>query len=126
MKPTHAVAFASLVSFAAGVGAMWAQQQGQTTREPQFENELGRAWKTTILPNQPLTLHRHEHARALIALTDVKLDVVDKDNKKLTSYDWKAGKAYWLEADPPGQMHADVNVTGKPVQVIVVEYKKDK
>jgi len=121
------IAIACVVSFAAGAGVMWAQQKSQaTTREPQFENELARAWKTTIMPNQPLVPHRHEHGRALIALTDVKLDVVDKNNKKQTSYDWKAGKAYWLDADPPGQTHADVNVTGKPVQVIVVEFKKDK
>ena len=78
------------------------------------------------MPNQPLTLHRHDHGRALIALVGGTLKVEDKDGKVLSTYDWKSGKAYWLDADPPGQMHADVNDTGKPIEVIVVELKKDK
>ena len=34
-------------------------------------------------------------------------------------------KAYWLGANAPGQMHAEVNRTSKPIEVIVVELKKD-
>lgn len=119
---------ACTLSFVAGAGALWAQQKAQpaSRREPQFENDQVRAWKTIIMPNQPLTLHRHDHGRALIALVGGKLKVEDKDGKVLSTYDWKSGKAYWLDADPPGQMHADVNDTGKPIEVIVVELKKDK
>ena len=53
-----------------------------------------------FLPKQPLVLHRHEHGRVLIALTDGQLEVVDHSGKKIGRYDWKAGKAYWLDADP--------------------------
>ena len=105
------------LSFLAGAGAMWAQQQGTTRREPQFENEHVRAWKSTIMPKQPLSMHRHDHGRALIALTN---------GKALKTYDWERGKAYWLDADPPGQMHADVNDTKRPIEVIVVELKNDR
>lgn len=119
--------FACALSFATGAGAMWAQQQGQgaTRREPQFENEHVRVWKSIIMPKQPLSLHRHDHGRALIALTDGQLKVVDKDGKTINTYDWERGKAYWLGVDPPGQMHADVNDTASPIEVIVVELKKD-
>ncbi len=119
---------ARTLSFVAGAGMMWAQQQGPSTtrREPQFENDHMRVWKSIILPKQPLALHRHEHGRALIALAGGKLDVVDKDGKVLNSYDWETGKAYWLGVDPPGQMHADVNNTEKPIEVIVVELKNDR
>jgi hypothetical protein len=118
---------ACTLSFAAGAGAMWAQQQTQTTRrEPQFENDHVRAWKSIIMPRQPLSQHRHEHGRALIALTDGQLKVVDKDGKTVNTYDWKSGKAYWLDADPPGETHADVNETSKPIEVIVVELKRDR
>jgi quercetin dioxygenase-like cupin family protein len=128
MKRYATIATACIVSFVAGAGMMWAQQQAQggTHREPQFENDYVRAWKSVILPKQPLTMHRHDHGRALIALTDGQLKVVDKEGKALDTYNWKAGKAYWLDADPAGQMHADVNDTGKPIEVIVVELKKDK
>jgi beta-alanine degradation protein BauB len=116
------------LSFIAGAGAMWAQQQAQTTtrREPQFENEHMKVWKSIIMPRQPLAMHRHEHGRALIALTNGQLKVVDQNQKAITTYDWEAGKAYWLDADPAGQMHADVNDTAKPIEVIVVELKKDR
>jgi len=126
MKRTTVIA--CCLSFVAGAGAMWAQQQAQSTtrREPQFENDHVRAWKSIIMPKQPLTLHRHEHGRALIALTDGQLKVVDQEGKAITTYDWQSGKAYWLDADPPGQMHADVNDTSKPIEVIVVELKRDK
>ena len=116
---------ACLASF--GAGALWAQQ-GQSTsrREPQFENEHVKVWKSIIMPKQPLALHRHDHGRSLIALTDGRLDVVDKDGKTLDTYNWEKGRAYWLDADPAGQQHGDVNNTGQPIEVIVVELKKDR
>ena len=64
--------------------------------------------------------------RALIALTDGVLNLVDKDNKPLETYRWEKGKAYWLGANAPGEMHAEVNRTAKPIEVIVVELKKDQ
>ena len=114
------------ICFAAGAGAMWAQQQGAAShREPQFENEHVQVWKSVVLPKQPLTFHRHDHGRALVALTDGQLKVVDKEGKTLDTYDLKAGKAMWLGVDPPGQMHADVNAGTKPIEVIVVQLKND-
>ena len=117
-----------VLSFLCGAGVVIAQQQNPNAsrREPQFENEHVKVWKTIIMPNQPLSLHRHDHGRALIALTDGPLDVTDKDGKTLSTYDWKQGKAYWLDADPPGTTHADVNRLNRPIEVIVVELKKDR
>ena len=127
MQPLPLVVIASLVSFAAGAGVVWARQQvpGATRREPQFENEHMRVWKSIIMPKQPLTQHRHEHGRALIALTDGQLKVVGPEGKVLDIYNWERGKAYWLGKDPPGQTHADVNETDRPIEVIVVELRKD-
>ena len=115
------------LSFVTGAGAMWAQQQQSATRRvPQFETAHVRVWKSVIMPNQPLTMHRHEHGRALIALSGGPLDAVDANGKVLAKYNWERGKAYWLDADPPGQTHADVNATAKPIEVIVVELKNDR
>ncbi len=120
--------FLAALSFLAGAGSIWARQQAQTAtrREPQFENEEVKVWKSIIMPNQPLTMHRHEHGRTLIALTGGDLKVVDPAGKTLNTYHWQQGKAYWLDADPPGQMHADVNETSRPIEVIVVELRKDR
>ena len=127
MKRGFQMLIVSSLSFAVGATAMWAQQQAQgTRREPQFENDHVRTWKSIIMPKQPLNQHRHDHGRALIALTDGQLKVVDKDGKVTNTYNWEAGKAYWLDADPAGQTHADVNETTKPIEVIVVELKRDR
>jgi quercetin dioxygenase-like cupin family protein len=128
MRGLRPTLLACLFSFTAGAGVMWAQQQAQSTtrREPQFENDDMKVWKSIIMPKQPLSLHRHDHGRALVALTDGTLQVVDKDNKTLNTYKWERGKAYWLGVDPPGEMHADVNNTDRPIEVIVVELKKDR
>ena len=120
---------ACVVSFGAGAGAMWVgaqETQGASRREPQFENSYVQAWKSIVMPNQPLTYHRHDHGRALVALTDGKLEVVDKNQKVLDTYTLVRGKAMWLSADPPGQMHADVNAGTKPIEVIVVQLKNDR
>ena len=128
MSLSRSTGIACLLCFAAGAGAVWAQQRVQSTsrREPQFENAHMSVWKSIIMPKQPLTLHRHEHGRALVALTDGRLKVVDKDGKLLNTYELKAGRAIWLGVDPPGQLHADVNDGSAPVEVIVVQLKNDR
>jgi hypothetical protein len=128
MRRLEAMALACCLSFLAGAAVIRAQQQSPaaTRREPQFENEHMRVWKSIIMPNQPLSLHRHDHGRALIALTDGRLQVVDKNKRTLKTYNWDRGRAYWLDADPPGTTHADVNNTGKAIEVIVVELKRER
>jgi hypothetical protein len=125
---TRKTVLACTLSFVLGGGAVaFAQQQASgTRREPQFENDDVRVWKSIIMPRQPLTQHRHDHGRALIALTDGELKVVDPTGKVKDTYKWQAGKAYWLGHDPVGETHADVNETTKPIEVIVVELKKDR
>lgn len=109
-----------------GIQPAWADEaaaNSKSRREPQFENEYVKAWKTIIMPNQPIALHRHDKGRAVIALKGGKLNVVDENGKVINTYDWESGKAYWLDADPQGEMHGDVNGTNEPIEVIVVETK---
>jgi hypothetical protein len=114
-----------MIVLACAAGAVWAQQAAQTTRrEPQFENEHVRVWKSIIMPKQPLSLHRHDHGRTIVALKGGQLKVVDKDGHTLDTYNWESGKAYWLGPDPPGQMHGDRNDTDQTIEVIVVEMRK--
>lgn len=110
--------------FAAGV--VVGQQAGASRREPQFENSEVKVWKSIIMPNQPLALHRHDHGRALIALKGGNIDVVDAKGATMETYKWEAGKAYWLDADKPGTQHGDMNRGKEPMEVIVVELKNDK
>src|ERR687897_3627349 len=111
---TTAAAFA--VVFAAGVAVgAWKQQTPQTRREPQFENEHVRVWKSIIMPNQPLALHRHDHGRTIVALKGGTLDVVNGKGETLKKMTWETGKAYWLDADPVGEQHGDLNRTTEPI-----------
>jgi hypothetical protein len=113
------------VVFTAGVAVGALQQQAsQSRREPQFDNEHVRVWKSIVLPNQPLALHRHEHGRTIVALKGGTMDVVDGKGQTKKKMVWESGKAYWLEVDPPGEQHADLNRGAAPIEVMVVEMVK--
>lgn len=105
-------------------GAAFQTTATGTRREPQFDNDHVRVWKSTIFPNQPLSLHRHDHGRTIVVLEGGTLDVVNATGQTQTRLTWETGKAYWLDADPPGQQHADVNRGTKPIQVMVVEMRR--
>jgi hypothetical protein len=113
------------VVFSAGAAAgAVLQQASQTRREPQFDNEDVRVWKSIVMPNQPLTLHRHEHGRTIVALKGGKLDIVDAKGQTKQTMNWESGKAYWLGVDPAGEQHADLNRGKEPIEVMVVEMRK--
>jgi len=96
----------------------------QTRREPQFENEHVRVWKSIIEPNQPLAVHRHEFGRTIVALKGGTLDVVDPKGVTIRKVVWETGKAYWLTADPPGEQHGDINRGTTAIEVMVIEQRK--
>ena len=112
-----------LVVLALGVTTVASPQPAKTTvRTPQLENESVRVWKTSIAPGQPLTLHRHDNGRVIVALTDGTLRIV-KESGESRTVTWEKGKAYWLAADPPGEKHGDLNEGTEPIEVMVVELK---
>ncbi|MBA3271549.1 MAG: hypothetical protein H0T71_13685 [Acidobacteria bacterium] len=117
------VALAAMFGGGMAVGA-WQQQPAGTRREPQFENSNVRVWKSIIMPNQPLALHRHEFGRTIVALKGGTLDVVDGQGKTMKQMTWETGKAYWLDVDPPNEQHGDMNRSKEPIEVIVVEMRK--
>ncbi len=81
-------------------------------------------WKSIIMPNQPLALHRHDHGRTIVALKGGTLDVVDGKGQTKSQMTWESGKAYWLGADPPNEQHGDMNRGKEPIEVIVVEMRR--
>jgi hypothetical protein len=119
----RAGALAALFLTGVAVGAFQQQPSG-TRREPQFENEHVRVWKSIIMPNQPLALHRHDFGRTIVALKGGTLDVVDGKGQTLQQMTWETGKAYWLAADPDGQQHGDMNRGKEPIEVMVVEMRR--
>ncbi len=74
--------------------------RSQTQRFPQFENEDVKVWKSVVMPNAPLTMHRHDHPRVIIALSGGTMKIVDQHGKS-EAHVWETGKAYWLPANPP-------------------------
>jgi hypothetical protein len=125
MRPTWITCGILVLTFSAGavVGALQ-QAASQTRREPQFENDHVRVWKSIIMPNQPLMLHRHDFGRTIVALKGGALDVVDARGQTTATMKWEAGKAYWLDADPAGQQHADLNRGKEPMEVMVIEMRR--
>lgn len=101
------------------------QTASKTQRIPQFDNEDVKVWESIVLPNAPLTMHRHDHPRVIIALSGGTMKIVDQGGTE-EKHVWETGKAYWLPANPPKTMHADVNAGDKPIEVMVVELEKEK
>lgn len=101
------------------------QEKNQSQRVPQFDNNEVKVWRTTVMPNGPLAMHRHEHARVIIPIVGGTMKIVQQSGGSETHV-WETGKAYWLTADPPNTMHADVNAGSKPIEVMVVELQRDK
>ena len=97
----------------------------ETERIPQFENAHVKVWRSVISPNVPLPLHRHEHGRVIIALQGGTMKIEEQTGASETQA-WETGKAYWLPANPPNTMHRDINVSDRPIEVMVVEVKDDK
>lgn len=94
----------------------------QTKRIPQFANDKVKAWKTIIYPksNQALTMHRHDHDRVVVALTDGLLKITN--NKGEThNLQLEKNKAYYFTKDVPNEMHSDVNLSDHAVKVMVIE-----
>ena len=117
-------AIACALSFLAGAGAIWAQQQGQgtTRREPQFENERAVSWKSVIPPHTESTLHRHDRYRTVVGIVGGELTTVSANGRRTTTR-YETGKAYWQEPMRPGETHKDVNDTDRTIELIVVEIK---
>ena len=114
---------ASLVSTLILLAAF--SQPTPSQRIPQFENDQVRVWKSIVMPNAPLALHRHDHPRVIIALVGGTMKIVAQSGAT-EAHQWDAGKAYWLPANTPGELHSDVNAGDKPIEVVVVELQNEK
>jgi quercetin dioxygenase-like cupin family protein len=126
MKRFLSHAMVALAVMVCTVLVMRSQQSvAVTQRIPQFENEDVKVWKSVVLPSAPLTMHRHDHPRVIIALSGGTMKIVT-ENGPAETHVWETGMAYWLPANPPNTRHADVNAGEKPIEVMVVELEKEQ
>jgi quercetin dioxygenase-like cupin family protein len=88
---------------------------------PMFENAQVRVWKTVLKPGEQIGMHRHEHGRVVVALKGGTLRI-PQERGSSRDLVLETGKAYWLDADPPGQLHGDLNASAsKPLELMVIE-----
>ena len=99
-------------------------QTATTQRYPQFENGQVKVWKSVVFPNTPLSMHRHEHPRVIIALKGGEMKIVESTGRS-EEHPWETGHAYWLPTNPPNTQHADVNAGKEPIEVMVVELENE-
>jgi beta-alanine degradation protein BauB len=104
------------------IGATEPYPSPSTHRELQFENAHVTVWKTIIMPHQPLKMHRHDCSRVIVALKGGSLTRIEETGEK-SELLFDTGKAYWLSEDPPDSLHADVNESDEPIEVMVIEVK---
>ena len=119
------IGLAILPALALGGPAGSEAPESVTRRVPQLENESVKVWKSIIVPRQPLSLHRHEKGRVIVALKGGTLKIV-KESGESREVVWETGKAYWLPADPPVERHGDLNEGPEPIEVMEVELASAK
>ncbi len=124
MRSTRSAAALATVLATSAILSQVQSKAPVTERFPQFENPQAKVWKTVIQPHQPLAMHHHDHPRVIVALTGGTVNIVDPSGK-VEPHVWETGKAYWLPANPPNTLHADVNAGDKPIEVMVVELEKE-
>lgn len=113
----------ALLAFMLLVIARTTQAETQTTnRIAQFSNKQVNVWETMIYPasKQALKMHRHEHDRVVVALTNGVLKITN-DKGKIHYFMLKKDKAYYLAKDTPNELHMDENITHHPIKVMVIE-----
>jgi len=91
---------------------------------PQFENAAVTVWKTVLAPHESIGMHRHDHGRVVVALKGGTLTIPQQDGSSRQLV-LDTGKAYWLDADPPGKLHGDDNASDRPLELMVVELKRE-
>ena len=116
--------FLSLPLFLSGFFLINSVQAQATQRIEQFSNDKVRVWETVVYPSsqQKLAMHRHEHDRVVVALTD-GLFKITNDKGKIHFLKLEKNKAYYLTKDPANELHSDENMSGHVIRVMVVELK---
>jgi len=67
MNRTVALSAVGIIAILFTAFTVWfSDQSSSTLRIPQFENSHVKVWKSTVVPNAPLPLHRHDHGRNMI------------------------------------------------------------
>ena len=89
---------------------------------PQFRNASVDVWKTVLGPHEKIGMHRHDHGRVVVALKGGTLTIPHDDGGSHQLV-LETGKAYWLDADPPGKRHGDTNDSDRPIEMMVIEMR---
>ncbi|WP_067520859.1 hypothetical protein [Endozoicomonas ascidiicola] len=95
----------------------------QSQRFEQLNNNKVHTWRSVIVVDQPLKLHRHDYPRVVTALRDGTLKRTLVSGEVLSVHHWQAGESYWLDADPENELHYCVNAGNEPLEVVVTEIK---
>ncbi|HEY4393285.1 MAG TPA: hypothetical protein VGP64_04455 [Polyangia bacterium] len=104
-----------------GVAGARAERRSQLLI-PQLENAAVTVWKTVLRPHEKIAMHRHEHGRVVVALEGGTL-TLPQQGGGTRRLDLETGKAYWLDADPPGTSHGDDNDSDRQIELMIVELK---
>jgi hypothetical protein len=101
-------------------------QAKDTQRIKQFTNHQVSVWETVVYPSaqQKLAMHRHDHDRVVVALTD-GLFKITNDKGKIHYLKLEKNKAYYLARDPLNELHNDENMSDHAIRVMVVELNTD-
>lgn len=117
VKHVHFAAAAFLLLFAAPAIAQDPTVVDADHYKVAFENDHVRVLRITYGPGEMSVMHEHPDAVAvMLGASQMNMHFPDGTTEEL---EWSAGDAWWT----PAVIHRPENLTGDPVEVILVEMK---
>jgi len=90
----------------------------------QFENDSVTALKVKIMAHEEIGLHRDEYPQIVFSVKGGTITRIEMDGSTREVV-FPKGEAVYRDADPVGELHRSVNNTCKPIELLIVQLKKN-
>lgn len=91
--------------------------------EVQFENDQVCVSRVVIEPKEEIGLHRDAVPQFVIGLRGGTITRLESDGKEM-DVEFPTGKAIYRPVDPENELHRSVNKSDAPIEIIIIQMKK--
>ena len=92
--------------------------------ESQFENDQICIAKVKIQAHEEIGLHRDVYPQIVIALKGGTITRLESDGR-ITDVEFPTGVTVFRKADPEHELHKSINNSSEPVELLIIQLKKD-
>lgn len=92
--------------------------------EMQLENDVVSVARAKIMPHEEIGLHRDAYPQVVVALQGGIITRLEANGSKV-DINFPTGKAVFRDIDPPDQLHKSINDSDNPIELIIIQLKRD-